>query len=143
MRHFLGALIYQKDYQVSFRMIVSDCFGDFFDESGLPGLGRSDDQTALTLAYGGDQIDGCHLIRLGSPAASATTLTSGAIVGRARGSRQLHSLAQAKVLNQPPGNKHIFWRRQIIAFRMAKEAEPFFIDLKYTRCGLLSLHSQL
>src|SRR5713226_212460 len=159
---------------MSFRMIVGDGFGDLFDERRLAGLGRRDDQAALTLADRRDQIehshrqvgipggqlqpfsriDACELGELGYtriligvyPVHQFDTrelvrLSAATSVIRChRSSRNLNALSQPEMLDQISWDKDIFWRRQIVALRVTKKAEPFFVYLKNTRSGLLILH---
>ncbi|KXK48828.1 MAG: hypothetical protein UZ13_03507 [Chloroflexi bacterium OLB13] len=39
------------------RVVTTDGIGDFFEDGGLAGLGRRDDQPALPAADGGDQVE--------------------------------------------------------------------------------------
>ena len=175
--HFLRALIHQQNDQMSFRMIVGNGFGDFFDKRRLAGLGRGDNQATLPLADRRDQVEhshrqvripgrqlqpfsriyACELGELGNARIlvwvypvhqfnaselirlSAAT-TPAPIVSRTGSSRNLNALPQPEVLDQISRNKDIVWRGQIVALRVTKKAEPFFVYLKNTRSGLLVLH---
>ena len=55
--HFLRALVDQQHDQVALGVVVRDGVGDVLQHHGLAGLGRRDDQAALALADGRDQVD--------------------------------------------------------------------------------------
>ena len=54
--HFLGPFVDEQHYQVHFGMIRDDGLGDVLEQDGLAGARRSDDQAALALADGREQI---------------------------------------------------------------------------------------
>ena len=54
---FLGALIDQKAHEVHLGVVGADGRGDVLQDGGLAGLRRADDQAALALADGADQVD--------------------------------------------------------------------------------------
>ncbi len=63
VRHFLGALVDQKDNEDNLRVILGHRVGDVLQQDGLARLGRGDNQTALTEPDGVEEVDdaGGHL----------------------------------------------------------------------------------
>ena len=76
--HFLWALIDQQDDQIALRMIGGNTLRDVLQHHGLACLGRRDDESALALADGRDQINDPGGNILG---AAITTFQSQAFIG--------------------------------------------------------------
>src|SRR3954465_11968053 len=58
LAHFLVAFVDEEDQKFSLRMVDRDAFYDRLEEHGFSGPGRSDDERALAVADGRDQVDG-------------------------------------------------------------------------------------
>jgi len=54
---FFGALVDEQDDHLNVGVIAKDGCGDVFEEGGLAGLGRRDDEAALAAADGAEEID--------------------------------------------------------------------------------------
>ena len=57
LEDFLGTLVHQQDEERGLGMVGCDALGDGLQHHRLPGLGRRDDQRALALAEGAEQVD--------------------------------------------------------------------------------------
>ncbi len=57
IRHFLGTLVNQQDNQGDFRVIAGDGIGNALQEHRLAGARRRNDQAALTLTDGRQQVE--------------------------------------------------------------------------------------
>ena len=55
--HLFGSFVHEDDHQVTLRVVGRDRVGDLLEHGRLARLGWRNDQTALTLADGGNQID--------------------------------------------------------------------------------------
>ena len=55
--HFFRPLADQGHHQVHLGVVVADRVGHVLEDRGLTGLGRADDQAALALADGRDQVE--------------------------------------------------------------------------------------
>src|SRR3569833_2103392 len=70
LSHFLRPLVNQQHDEDDFGMVGSDGGGNVLQQHRLAGLGRGDDETALTLAYRRYQVDGtCRQVIGGTVAA--------------------------------------------------------------------------
>src|SRR5664280_109216 len=82
VRDFLGTLVDQDDHEVGLRVVGRDCIGDRLQDESLARLGWADDQTALTLADRGDEVDqtGRQDVRLGLQTQSLLRVERGELV---------------------------------------------------------------
>jgi hypothetical protein len=112
--HFFGALIDQENHEVAFRMVLGDGVGDFLEEDGFAGARGGDDQHALALADGGDQIDDAHVDFGGAG------LEEEALVGVERG-----EILEVDLLGEEGG----FFK---VDGLHAEEGEVFFVFLGWT-----------
>ena len=67
VRDFLGALVDEQHDEEDVGAVGIDGIGDGLEEHGLTGAGRGDDDAALTMADGGEQIDDPGGVVLGPP----------------------------------------------------------------------------
>jgi hypothetical protein len=64
-RHLLGSLVHEHDDQLALRMILGDGLRHLHEDRGLPRLRRRDDQGALPLPDGSDDVEDAHLDVIG------------------------------------------------------------------------------
>ncbi len=55
--HLLGTLVDEQNHDVGLGVVLGDSIGDVFQQDCLTGLGGSHDESALTLADGGEHVD--------------------------------------------------------------------------------------
>ena len=56
VRNFLGAFVYQQNYQVNVGIVGGYSVGNVLEQRGLAGLGLAHYHAALALAYGGNKV---------------------------------------------------------------------------------------
>jgi hypothetical protein len=63
---FFGAFVDEQDKELTLRMIAEEAVDNLLKEDGFAGEWRSDDETTLSLANGGEQVEDTHRDVLGA-----------------------------------------------------------------------------
>ncbi len=87
LRNFLGPLVDEQHHQEDLGMILANALGHLLEQDGLAGARRRDDEAALSLADGGEQIDDPrgHRAALGLEAKLFRRVYDGQILERLQG----------------------------------------------------------
>src|SRR5699024_8662988 len=64
VRNFLGTFVDEDDHEVRFGVVLGDRIRDLLHDRGLTGLRGRDDETALALADGRDEVDQTRRVQL-------------------------------------------------------------------------------